>query len=250
MMKLIASDFDGTIRTDEQGNLADIQAINEWKSRGNVFAVISGRNSPDLNYMVTKYNIPADYSLGDSGNTCFKGNKLFYTMKGDADVVKPLGKYILDSGATYLIINQPEITTVVYRKARKDKPEKRIPYDEWNFDGFSQISAVYSTPEEADEVVREINEIFGGKVTAFRNDDCIDVIPDGRNKGKCLEILAERLNIEYDDIYCIGDNFNDIPMLEAFKSFAVENAEPEVKSYAGQGVVKSVAEMIRILNDL
>ena len=45
------------------------------------------------------------------------------------------------------------------------------------------------------------------------------------------------------DVITIGDNYNDIPMIEAFNGVAVQNAKPEVKA-AAKLVVNDFAELI------
>ena len=59
--------------------------------------------------------------------------------------------------------------------------------------------------------------------------------------------LAEILGVEKEDIYVVGDNYNDIAMLDAFNSFVVENACDEVKKHASVGIVPSVGALCRML---
>jgi Cof subfamily protein (haloacid dehalogenase superfamily) len=57
-----------------------------------------------------------------------------------------------------------------------------------------------------------------------------EIMSINSSKGNALEILANYLNICFDDIIAIGDNFNDISMLEkAGLSIAMRNAEESVK---------------------
>jgi hypothetical protein len=50
------------------------------------------------------------------------------------------------------------------------------------------------------------------------------------NKGYGLKAVAKHYNIPLEQTIAIGDNFNDVPMLEAAGlSVAMGNAEPEVK---------------------
>ena len=44
MMKLIASDFDGTILIDESINKNDIKAIRDFQNVGNLFGLVTGRS--------------------------------------------------------------------------------------------------------------------------------------------------------------------------------------------------------------
>ncbi|RAV24303.1 Cof-type HAD-IIB family hydrolase, partial [Staphylococcus warneri] len=52
-------------------------------------------------------------------------------------------------------------------------------------------------------------------------------------KGIALETIAERLNIDMENVMAIGDNMNDISMLERVGySVSMANAAAEVKAVA------------------
>lgn len=55
----------------------------------------------------------------------------------------------------------------------------------------------------------------------------------GATKGVGVKKLAEKLGIPLADVMALGDNFNDVPMLQvAGVSVAMSNAEPEAKAAA------------------
>lgn len=245
-MKLIASDFDGTVRTDEKGLARDIESIKKWKEAGNVFAIISGRNAPQIRDIALKHRIPANYVLGDSGNTCYVGCELEYYHSSSADVLPSLYRSLLDHGAYLVIVNCPGVATVVYRE-KDGGIDCNLQGDLGSFSEFTQVSAVFNSFEETRKAAEDINIELGDKVWALQNFNCLDVVPDGRNKAVSLTYLAAKLGIEEADVYCIGDNYNDILMLDRFSSFVVENAPDEVKSHASIMVVPTVADMIEYL---
>ena len=76
MRKLIASDFDGTIGTGGQLK-KDIEAIEEFRRRGNLFGLVSGRNIAGLRKMRERTGVPVDYLMSDSGGTCYLGERFF-----------------------------------------------------------------------------------------------------------------------------------------------------------------------------
>ena len=52
----------------------------------------------------------------------------------------------------------------------------------------------------------------------------------GANKGGMVRRLAGRLGIGLDHVYCVGDEANDLPMLEeAAEGFAPANCIPAVR---------------------
>lgn len=66
-------------------------------------------------------------------------------------------------------------------------------------------------------------------LSVFKN--IVDFVPSKVDKGNALQTLASYLNIEMSDILAIGDNYNDIEMLEVSgTSIAMGNAKDEVKA--------------------
>ena len=63
----------------------------------------------------------------------------------------------------------------------------------------------------------------------------VDILPAGCSKGAAILSLAARLNIPSSDIMCIGDNWNDLSMLEiAGQPILMANAPADLKQMAAQ----------------
>lgn len=61
----------------------------------------------------------------------------------------------------------------------------------------------------------------------------MDCMKPGINKGQAVKLLQDSLEIKPEETMAFGDQLNDIEMLEqAYYSFAVGNARPEVKATA------------------
>lgn len=61
----------------------------------------------------------------------------------------------------------------------------------------------------------------------------IEITHYDAQKGIALEAICEKLNITMDEVMAIGDNLNDVSMLELAKySFAMSNGAEEVKQIA------------------
>ena len=70
---------------------------------------------------------------------------------------------------------------------------------------------------------------FPGRYEAVPSGALVDVVTAGSDKGSGVRRLAEFLDILPENIVCIGDGWNDIPMLRAAgRAFAPETALPEV----------------------
>ena len=62
----------------------------------------------------------------------------------------------------------------------------------------------------------------------------VDAVAAGSDKGSGVHRLADFLDILPEHVVCIGDGWNDIPMLRAAgRAFAPETALPEVLALPG-----------------
>ncbi|HDC8080041.1 TPA: HAD-IIB family hydrolase, partial [Staphylococcus aureus] len=82
----------------------------------------------------------------------------------------------------------------------------------------------------------------------------IEITHSDAQKGIALETIAERLGIEMKDVMAIGDNLNDVSMLEKVGyPVAMENGAEEVKKIANyvtdtnenSGVGKAIMKLLR-----
>jgi len=61
----------------------------------------------------------------------------------------------------------------------------------------------------------------------------VEIFAKNTSKGTALNALASRLGIAKEEIACIGDSANDLPMFEAAGlKIAMGNAVPELKKKA------------------
>jgi HAD superfamily hydrolase (TIGR01484 family) len=68
---------------------------------------------------------------------------------------------------------------------------------------------------------------------AARNLSILDLLPPGCSKGAALDSLAQIRGLERDQIMAIGDNLNDLEMLEyAGRAVVMGNASAEIKELA------------------
>ena len=82
----------------------------------------------------------------------------------------------------------------------------------------------------------------------------LEITARGANKGGMVRRLAELLGVRQENVCCVGDHANDIPMLEyAGMAFAPENAIPAVHRVPGIHILpdcreNAMAAMIEILD--
>ena len=241
--KLIASDFDGTIGTGARLQ-DDIEAIKAFQEAGHLFGMVSGRNADSLRYVCERAGINCDFRLSDSGSICYMAGKPVFTNMIDRQVMIPLAEFLMEKETDIISVNRVDGADLLFCRNSKGEITVNVPRDQWVARPFSQMCGAFKSSAICHEVARELEERFP-MLTALPNWGCLDIVPKGRDKAVGLLQLADLLGIDKEDIYVVGDNYNDIAMLDAFKSFVVENACDEVKTHATVEVTPSVGAMVR-----
>lgn len=247
-MKIFISDFDGTLCCTPESTLADREAINRFREKGNKFGIASGRSLSSLKILQEK-NIPSDFLLANTTSVCTAESKIIFSQKIRSGIIPYLFECITkEGGLVFSITKEFEDFFIptgdeTYKMRGKEISLSSVEKLEY----FSQVSTILPTTDAASRVVKKINKNFSDTLSSYQNGICIDIISKGWSKATGIAKLAELYSIDTQDIYTIGDNYNDILMLSAFNSFVVANAPAEIKRYASIGVVPTVADAIETL---
>lgn len=240
-MKVIGSDYDGTLNhngIDEKKK----NAIEKWRKTGNIFAVISGRSPDDLLELYSDNKFGCDYLIADNGAVIMKTDGTVICEKRcDGSLAKPLLTLLFENGCDF-----GSVHTSFYCNVRKEDSKDEgiytidtvptIPY-------FTQISTMLDDFESAERVTKSVRDAFGDRLNPLQNGRCIDIVRCDMNKAKGLCILAEIAGADQNDIIAVGDNINDMDMIKAFRSYAMESGVACVKETA-TFVTEGVAELI------
>lgn len=233
-MKIIASDYDGTLNhggIDEKKK----NAISQWRKEGNIFSIISGRGAPDLIRIYNRNSFECDYLIADNGAVIMKTDgEIVCEDKIDVAVAKPFLEFLFSQGCKWGYVQ----TSFPCRVFKDDDFED---YDEDECFSFEelpefpllyQINTALDTVEEAARVTEAIKEKFGNVLNPLQNGTCIDIVSVNMNKAKGLYKLIDLLGATYEDVITVGDNINDKDMIREFRSYAMENAVPLIKELA------------------
>lgn len=107
-----------------------------------------------------------------------------------------------------------------------------------SFDGrLNAVSKIVGASKNHDWVANAVAAGQGelrGRATVLRSQPYYcDVTPPGIDKGRLVELLAQRLAVPHDEIAVLGDMGNDVEMFRrAGFAIAMGNATPEVKALA------------------
>lgn len=247
MYRLIASDLDETLLNDEhQICEANRQAIKEATARGIKFVPATGRGYTSITNVLEALDLKDkenEYVLSFNGCalTENKGNRLLAFEGLDFDIARQLFEfglnrdvcihvYTLDDvyvyrfnddererfhrqGTHYTELREPSIAHL------KDEPIAKVLYE--NLDVPYLMSL--------DEEMLPITE--GRLCVSYSSNRYVEFNRLGVDKGTALLKLASLLDIAPEETIAVGDNFNDLAMLEkAGLSVAAGNAVPEVKA--------------------
>lgn len=248
-MKILASDFDGTLCRTPESTITDAEAVRRFREAGHKFGIASGRGLSSLVALQKSKDIPCDFLLANTTTVCTSGEEIIFTEKITSIVLPALFECILQGGGVVFSItkeyNDYFIPTGhnIYKLSGIELTLSNAHEIEY----CTQISTVMPSKEAAADLVKKINEQFNDTLSAFQNGICIDIIAKGWSKAEGVAKLARHLGVDKKDVYTIGDNYNDIPMLSAFNSFVVSSAPDDIKKYASVAVVPTVADAIDMI---
>jgi Cof subfamily protein (haloacid dehalogenase superfamily) len=246
--KMIVSDFDGTL-VQGDGNVSEknIKAINEYIDAGGIFVISTGR--------VPSAILSRARELG---------------LKGLISCCQ--GTIILDIESGKILFDQrlPEKTTVDACREMEKLGLHIHAYDLWEYysniddemlryyQDITETKAILVLNEKLSDfiskknlsaykllamVLPEDNAKIVAKLKEAKIPDCditksakflVEIVNDKCSKGSAVSFLAKHYGIEIEKTVGIGDNYNDISMIEAVGlGVAVANAEDALKQRAG-----------------
>lgn len=246
-MRLIATDYDGTLNhggIDEE----KLDAIRRWRAAGNLFGIISGRGPDFLTTLQEQLGDNFDFLASCNGGiaTDNQGGDLFRHSCDDVDV-KAFVADLFAWGVHTLYVNFDDqcllLGTEDCREPYDYIPPEQLP----PITSFYKMATFFATPEEAEVMAAKIRAKYGDKVNPLQNWWCVDIAPFGVDKATGIRELCAHYGVAEQDVIAVGDNLNDMAMIEAFPSYAMAHGNEQLKAKATH-VTDSVTAMI--LNEL
>lgn len=251
-MKLIASDYDGTLNRNRIVCREDIDAIAAWRKAGNLFGLVTGRGFPGAKHEMDHYGITVDFYICNNGSAIFDGEEnLIAATTGNPAVLKPLVEAIRQAnGERAAISGGKERRCVILDPERDGGPgEQWISFDKLHTlpYAFTQVDTNFPSDEPAAaKLTAFVNTNYGQYVHAHQNGTNVDITPVGVSKPNGILQYIEKMGISKEQVSVIGDNTNDLEMIHAFSGFAVASGNPYVISQASK-IYESVGALIQDL---
>lgn len=234
---LLVSDMDATLLSDDhtisENNLVALRFFTEHGGR---FTVASGRMVDAVGKYVRELPINAPAVLHNGAKVYDYNTQRVLFERMIEDERKQAIRRIHDDVPELGIEIYSDEVVYVYRACKQTERFRRLSYD-----------VCYELPDEIWDrpwikalligdkpIVDKYEPLYRAKYdsgNAVRSGDSfLDIVANGVSKGGGVEQVARLLGIDRAHIAAIGDNMNDLSMLQAAgHSFCVANAEQAVK---------------------
>ena len=247
MIKLITIDVDGTLVTPlKRLKKKNIIEIDRARDMGVHIALASGRPFHSMERYIEKLGLMQEghFSVCQNGSYIVDNgtkkwisgsfqtvedlihlDKLMEPFDVEVSAMDDVGFYTRHENPSFYtkasaFINKLDLQNLTY---------ENIP-DQTHFGRFLVLGSSSSIKKVLNNMPKELREDYYAVQTApFQ----IEVMNKNANKGNAVRALAENLGITADEIMSIGNEKNDIPMLEQTGfPVAMENAVEELKIHA------------------
>lgn len=252
-IKLIAIDLDGTLlhsdRTLSDTNRSAVQAA---KAAGVQVVLCTGRPLRSMAYLLDEIGLRGEDDIAITYNggliqrtqTGEMVNEITFNREECLDVYQ-LGE-LLGMPVNFIDLDYiyeppyPVGADSIYMAASKETPQKGalqfmdVVMDELP-DPFTINKIVMSRPpEELDAIIPKIPASYHEKYNIYKSQDFIlEVLPQNVDKGYSMRLIGDMLGLEKDQIMGIGDQENDLSLVEnAGLGVAMGNAIDRVKEAA------------------
>ena len=261
MVKLIASDLDGTI-IDRNNHIYEenLKAIDDINKKNIDFVICTGKTYPIIKGLCSKFN--AQYGIFGNGNQIIDlrtGKEIYKKLLTDDEISSCLDIAKKHNLHVHLYTDTSIITEELkYMDLRNYKLQKKAEYQNslgitivqdislyLKFNKINVFKLIISSDKDLGNVKEEILENQDIDVTTIRKYgeykdkvidkeyEYLDISPKGINKNAALEILKDYLKIDNSEVMAVGDNLNDIEMVKnSGIGVSVANGYDELKQVA------------------
>ena len=244
---LILSDFDGTL-VKSDGTISDFSksTIKDYIQNGGIFAISTGRMPAGI--------LPRVKELGLSGFACCAQGSVIIDIASNEVVLQGeilndvavkvcqkmedmgLHIHVYDLWEYYCNMDDEALKmyeNVVKSKAKLilDKPISQF-VKETGLQPVKILAMVAPTDNESIRIELEKQDFAGCSVTRSSK-YLVEVGNASYSKGTSLEFLSQKHNIPMENTIAVGDQLNDLSMIEmAGLGLAVQNADEDLKANA------------------
>lgn len=229
-MKVIGSDFDGTLTTNHVVLDSTRNLIQQFRKQGNPFIIVTGRSLPKFKEGILKYKIDFfDYVICANGAVVLD------------KYLKVLEKHIID-----IKICEEIVKDLLQKNIAKTIKVNTIDmsYLITKIDDFYQIHDAILSIALAFETkqIRQQYTYNNPHVNIFSNNEFIDILSSKTSKAIALNNIYKQLH--GDSLFVVGDGENDIPMFQVCENSYTFNTSDIIVKDEAKHVFDSIDEIL------
>lgn len=254
MIKLIASDLDGTLLQNDAQELTPraVELIRSLTQKGIRFVAASGRQYDNERRLFAGIEDQISY-IAENGSLCIHQGKVIsrgiipdeLAYRIIHEIKKEPGYEIVVSREDTCLIegNNPEFVDLIVNVMHNTT---QIVDDITKVKGpFLKVAIANTISHDLGSYLRHLQDMFAPAVKVVTSGNIwIDFIVPGYNKGTALEELMRLFGVKPEECMAFGDQYNDVEMLELVgRGYAMSNAAPGIAGHA-RYVTDSVEEVL------
>lgn len=261
MIKLIASDMDGTLLdTNDQINPEFYEVFNELIKRNVIFAAASGRQY---------FNLLKRFENIKNNIMFIAENGTFVVYKGEEVIINSLDKIyankLIEIGRR---IENAYVIVCGKKSAYIEETDERFIKETQKY--YERYKVVTDLTKVEDDILKvTICDFSGSEINSNKyyeeyrqalqvtvsGEIWLDITAKGVNKGCTIKKIQDMLNIKHEETMVFGDYLNDLEMMgSGYYSYAMENAHDDLKKVSrfmahsndNNGVVKAIKEVMKL----
>ena len=218
-MKLLVTDYDGTLFTNEDDLKVNINYLKKWQNKGNKIVISTGRSYPSIKNQVDINHIPYDFLSCADGSIIYDKNGLILKMyEMDTRIIEPFKDFYQNlnfeeiqfsypRGYSNILLSEKELLGINVCIKTENYSKKIV-------NSFKNLSKKY--PEY--HFLNYMNP----------NYSYLCIKPNNIDKAMAIEFLGEYLNIKDENIYVIGDSYNDLEMIKKYHGVCMNTSYQDV----------------------
>jgi Cof subfamily protein (haloacid dehalogenase superfamily) len=263
--------MDGTLLNDEKTiNEENLQAIKKAHEKGVKIAVCTGRLFASAKYYGELIGVKAPVIASNGAYIREKDEeRVIYKLelgkekcKQIQDIVKKYNLKVFYNTSQYVIAangfpidyNYKVMNEKLSEKYKVDLIDSSDIYRELTEKGDEILKCICISEDglDLDQARKELVKLNEFEIVSSGSDN-MEIMHKGVSKGNAVQVLAEAYNIKQDEIMCIGDNENDLSMIEyAGIGVAMGNGSELIKNAAkfvtdtnnNSGVAKAIEKFV------
>lgn len=246
MIKLVITDLDGTLLTEEKQLPVDFWEIEEQLfQKGILFCVASGRQFYNMEALFEPIKDRLLFVSENGTYISYKGELLYLNVLQKKDITNFIGIGRNIPGANIILCGKHaayiESNDSEFRAQAELYYQRLVKVDNLNGveDEIMKVTICdFISPETNSfpyfvEYVNDFKVVVSGKIW-------LDITNWNANKGTAIEMIQKKINISALHTVVFGDYLNDLEMMRTAEySYAMLNAHPEISKVAKYVTLKS-----------